>query len=264
MDSHMSAHDKLAKAKRIIESLQGDVDRAIASNALFTRCAFKNDINNAVNNTMVAHGFTRVRESLYVDLVVALMRIRGGEPRDDDATLPAVMKLLSDKDVQAALREDARKRRLTRPHVYLGKPDPKIESIIEESRRKSAEKSADEVVRKIRSAIRTWPRHENDEIVKKLCKLRNKHVAHSTLDPSPHGVRYSDLTLVLSKTIPIVEKLLVNVTGVQINFSESGKIWQTRAGYFWRHVAKGPFETRVARSMATRRKRGGRATARID
>jgi hypothetical protein len=230
-----------------INLISADLLRAIALHAAYARCADKEDVLDALNNTLEAHGFGLVREALFRDLVMSLMRIHDGG-RSDTASLENLMNLAADYRVRDAIIGRAVERTKNRKAHLIGLEGETPEEY--EARRRlhepfhrsvraeSAQKEGEEVARLLDKALESFEQLKSAGSRASLRRLRNWSLAHSSLPEKDHKAKYGDEQTLLEATIPVFETLALAVTSTDHNLSAHQRAWNTYADRFWKHVAQ--------------------------
>lgn len=242
-------HARFEKTQKIAVSLSTDIERALAAHEMFARASFHKDIAPKFNNTYQAWGYNVIQTALVSELIMTLTRMHDADDRS--ASIPQIVKLLGDPAVTAALKANARAWMMDRPSHSLGPAPYEIQEARESRKRLRAEETAAEMERLARNACRRALRFETDSMRSALHKFRNKHLAHSALNPPTLDLKYSNLSTVLKKTASIVDDLRLAVTGHQIDSLEERKEWRTKAGHFWRHSIL-PFDAKPVRNRRLR------------
>ena len=74
----LSPKERLEAAQAVIDELQSEVTRAIATREIYLEAAYNEDVPAAFDNSLEARGFNLIVDALHSDLVLILMRIYDG------------------------------------------------------------------------------------------------------------------------------------------------------------------------------------------
>jgi hypothetical protein len=194
----MSDAQRLLKAEDIVRKLNEQAVRAIALRAMWARCADKEDVLYAMRPDHLTPGFRIVRDSLHIDLILTLMRLHERAPQEP-ASIPAVVEILSDPNIQRALGE-------------VGRRDAARECL----------ELFDELPR---------------DVLRRLRQLRDRVLAHNDRRGLEMEPTVGDETLLLNKSLAIVSAMDLAIRGNGSFLSEPQQFWDALADGFWEHVA---------------------------
>jgi hypothetical protein len=201
-----------------IELMSRDMLRAVALQAMFDRCADKADVIEALNNTVEAHGFTIVREALFQNLLMSLMRVHDSG-RPDTASLDNLMSIVADWRVRSALIDRTVKIYRERPFHLISNPGESPQAYGERREIHQTihnERAEEEGIRRARlldEAIERFEQLKSAAYRTALKKLRNWQLAHTSLEERDHKAKYGYERLLLEATIPVFEKLALAAIG---------------------------------------------------
>lgn len=208
---------ELDKARKIIEKMSSNINKAIWYSALYERVALTvdGDIENAFDNSYEAWGLKFSSEALLDALVMALMRIVYGDT-ENTASLLNLMKILKKRGVFKLLEEESDEHNQRLP-CGLDQLEKKVNQVKGKHR------------------------------LKQINTHRNTNIAHQVIDhdPKKHKMpKYEDPSKFLEELIPVVvlcRSLLrdpsSNETDYEIKIN--AEIWMAKkmANEFWGYAA---------------------------
>jgi len=200
----MTATSRLEKARKTFTVIRRELERAIALEALYARCAAAPDILEAMEHSMEGHGFFIVRDAIHRDLTVTLMGIvERGQERT--ACLGVLLGILDDARVVDALKRSA-----------------------------TARKDAGAFIAAARQAYSAL---HVEQTMKALRTLRDKVIVHVERGDVKHGAKVGDARKVLEKVFPIMQNLGRALGEGDLCLAAQQERWARHADRFWRHVA---------------------------
>jgi len=201
----MTATSRLEKAQKTFTVVRLELQRAIALEALYARCASAPDILETMEHSMEGHGFFMVRDAIHRDLTVTLMGIvERGQERT--ACLGVLLRILDHAQVVDALKRSATTR-----------------------------KDADAFIAAARQAYSAL---HVEQTMKALRTLRDKVIVHVERGDVKHGAKVGDARKILQKVFPIVQNLGRALGQGDLWLPAQQEQWVQHADRFWRHVAR--------------------------
>jgi hypothetical protein len=202
----MTAARRLEKAQKTFAVVRRELERAIALEALYARCASAPDILETMEHSMEGRGFLMVRDAIHRDLTVTLMGIvERGQERT--ACLGVLLGILDDAQVVDALKRSGA----------------------------TAGKDADAFIAAARQAYSAL---HVEQTMKALRTLRDKVIVHVERGDVKHGAKVGDARKVLEKVVPIVQNLGRALGRGDLCLPARQERWARHADRFWRHVAR--------------------------
>jgi hypothetical protein len=230
-----------------IDLISEDLLHAVALQAMYDRCADKNDVLDALNNTWEAHGFNIVRDSLVRELVMSIMRVHDGG-RSDSASLENLVNIASNHRIRIRLIERAKEARDARPAKLIELPGEtndeyaarmkRDEPVRKAFRAEQVQKVGEDTARLLDEAFDDFEVLKSAPSRAALKRLRNWHLAHTAVDEKGHNAKHGDEKELLDATVPVFEKLALATKGHDYNFKSYSKVWTERADRFWKHIAR--------------------------
>ncbi len=163
---------------------------------------------------------------------MTLMRVHEDDRRGEVASLPTLVRIVTEPATWAALEKRAGQSWMEM-HDYHS-IEPEIAALYKKAAQREAEQQQVAVRRNILSAERRLKRLQKEFIYRSLKTLRDKHLAHNDISPKAHGAKYGFETRLLRRTIPIVHMLNLAVDGIDRGFSNRHSFWKSRADDFWK------------------------------
>lgn len=248
----MTAAEKTEKVQRILELIDGVTRHAIQLRAYFLRGAHlgKHD-SEELNTSKAADGYNIVMNSLYFELVIVLACLfdpSEARKAENTASLPVLIDMLKDQDVQAELK----RRSIARKHEGLDK----LPQHWREEMRVVGIKAAEARAQDILTVIGDYNSLNGCHLVDHIRTARNKYYAHIAITPSkPNKLAYGEAEELLSKTIPFLIRLQLSARDLHTTYDENDPHWENFADVFWGALMSGVKDGPTSPSTATNQPR---------
>jgi AbiU2 len=232
--ARLTPEARVAEARLVADRLNEEVLRAIRLRALYMRCANAQDILDTFSQTLDAHAFVTVRNSLFVELILTLMRIYDAS-RPNTASLRSLGHLLDADDVRKTLHDIAESDALGGPAFVDA--DDEIREAIERQRAANAIEKADERLEALDNCLARLKNLKGDHRLAALKDLRDVALAHrATDDRRKTSTQYGYPSKVLDTTMGLVSDLCRSLTGLVCLYDQAQQEWDRCADQFWRRV----------------------------
>jgi len=232
----MTPSDKVDKAIKILELIDGNVRHALKLQAYFCRAAYNDDIKVRFDQSKAAPGYNQIVDSLYFELIMTLVRLYDDLPdakhSENTASLPELMKLLSQTQVVAELQARSEQRKT--PKGQLEKELQTRDSSFLEKLNRDATLSAQVETSEIFSLVSEFEKLKGSHLLARLRFIRNELFAHTAIEQNRNNpARYGDAETLLEKTLQFVSRLNSAVRNLHCTYQEHIQTWQEHADFFW-------------------------------
>ncbi len=227
----------LKGAREITEAVYRILHHAVAVSAMYDRCADKEDVLTAVSNSYEGWGFNVIRESLYREIVLSLLKVHDLDQRA--ASLINVIRPINAAPVRELLREEMRQR--VRSWGLITDPvDEDMRARLLAQREEEVEYRTQRIDQTLDWLTVEYGILRRSKLFAGLKTLRDTSIAHSDTTNVVHGVKYGFERELLGRTVHIFHQLGEVMTGVNYNLDTSGKVWGIHAEQYWRRFVLGP------------------------
>jgi hypothetical protein len=235
----MTAQEKADKACRILELIDINVRHALKIQAYFSRSAYHNDVGKYFDQSKAAPGYNQVVDSLYFELILTIVRayddLNEDKHSENTASLPELMKLLSQSAVIAELQTRSERRKA--PSGTLEKDLLTSDREFLDKLRANAKHSAQSEISEIASLIKEFEQLKGNHHLGRLRSIRNELLAHTAIERNRNNAaRYGDAEELLEKTARFVSKLNSAIINLHWNYQSHINTWQEHAEFFWQRV----------------------------
>lgn len=191
----------------MLVSLNEDLVLAFQLQEVWSRCADKKDILDAVAKHNIRAGLNTLRTAIFESLAVIVIRILDEGSRND--SLFNLLSLIKEPNFQSALaNEDRSEVEMNEFRIALSDADRRTEEI-----RKLSE-------------------------YRSLRELRHQHIAHRGMRRRPTGTQYGYPRKLLEAVEPIMRKLNWSLRRVDSGFLQWRKLQRRHANRFWAKIAR--------------------------
>jgi uncharacterized protein YjgD (DUF1641 family) len=232
----MTPSDKVDKAIKILELIDGTVRQALKLQAYFCCAAYKDDIKVRFDQSKAALGYNQILDSLYFELIMTLVRLYDALPdakhSENTASLPELMKLLSQKEVAAELQARSEQRKT--PKGQLEKELQMRDISFLKKVNRDATLSAQAETSEISFLVKEFEKLKGSHLLPKLRSIRNELFAHTAIEQNRNNpAQYGNAEALLDKTLQFVSRLNSAVRNLHYTYQEHIQTWRDHADFFW-------------------------------
>jgi AbiU2 len=247
----LTTSERIELAKQKMTAIVGHAVHLIELHETNQIVVFSDALAKQIPRSHAANAFNSFQDSSFRFEIIRLC-VLWDHCRPTDLTLesvPAVIQLVDDDHVKAALVEEMRSHYAAiEPHIINLSDDPEMRAIeIEMSRRSSthfADQQAARTQRWLSTAIRWAKKHEHAPRVQTIRNFRDKHLAHSlsksrleeraaaaggTIAP----MNYGHGRWLYQRTLAIVNNLYLSINGSGFDWTGSVEIARKNAKNLW-------------------------------
>ncbi len=212
---------------------------------------YTDTVSKQVRRSYAAHAFSLMQRSMFERELLMLCAIWDGARSDKEATerdsIPAVIRLIDDEAVKAALVEETRN-----VHLQIGirslndARDEDERKLLDEMFARRSEKFAAEQSAKaekwLTDAIEMARETQSGVVLKAVRHLRDHSIAHvlarETYEKTApeRFAKYGDEKLLFETTMKVVDRLLLGVNGASFNWEMSREHEKRYAEAFWHGI----------------------------
>ena len=231
----MTAQEKADKACKILEMIDSNIRHALKIQAYFIRSAYKDDVRKYFDQSKAAPGYNQIVNSLYFELILTIVRsyddLNEDKHSDNTASLPELMKLLSQSIVVAELQTRSELRKT--PQKDLLTYDPTFLDQLRENAKVSAQSETSEII----ALVQEFTQLKGNHHLSRLRSLRHELLAHTAIERNQNNpARYGDAEELLKKTTDLVCRLNSAIRSLHGDYQSHINIWREHAEYFWQKV----------------------------
>lgn len=235
----MTPDEKADKATRILELVDGNVRHAFKLKAYFYRAAYYDDVKSYFNQTKAAPGYNHIVDALYFELIMTLVRLFDDFPdkkhTDNTASLPKLVRLLSQAQVRAVLQDRSRQRKT--PTGKLGQDSQSRDRDSLQGLQAKATVRAQQETTEIVSLVTDFQNLKGSHLVGRLSRVRNELFAHTALERNRNNpAMYGDAEDLLDQTANFTARLNAAIRSLHCDYTEHVTTWTEQADAFWQLV----------------------------
>lgn len=228
-----------------VKTVDRNVRHAIKLSAYFHRGAYScKDVRDCFNNTAAAPGINVVLDSMYFELILTVARLfdnpHSDKDRNNTASIPVLMSLLSESDVLSELQQ----RSVDRKTLKLSADqddDMKSFDDFQAAVTNDTNVAAQNEVCEMRTMVSEWAALKGDHLIQRIRNVRSEFLAHSAVSSSKNNkAAYGDAERLLWKIVPFVCRLQAAVRSVHApdTYRRDAERWKEYANSFWLMVTK--------------------------
>ena len=231
----MTAPEKADKACRILELIDSNILHAMKIKAYFCRSAYNDDVRNYFDQSKAAPGYTQIVNSLYFELILTIVRsyddLNDDKHSENTASLPELMKLLSQSAVIAELQTRSEQRKAPPRELLIS--DREFFDQLSAEAKAAAQAEAAETI----ALVNEFAQLKGNHYLGRLRSIRHELFAHTAIERNQNNAaRYGDAEKILEKTVRFVSRLNSAVRSRHWDYQSHIDTWQEYAGYFWQKV----------------------------
>jgi len=235
----MTPGEKVDKAVKILELIDGNVRHALKLQAYFCRAAYNDDVRARFEQSKAASGYNQIVDSLYFELIMTLVRLYDDLPdsknSENTASLPELMELLSQTGVVAELQTRSERRKT--PNGQLEKELQTQDRGFLEKLNRDATLSAQTETSEIFSLLREFDKLKGSHLLAGLRSIRNELFAHTAIERNRNNpARYGNAESLLDKTLQFVSRFNSAVINLHCSYQDYIQTWQEHADFFWQYT----------------------------
>lgn len=235
----MTAQEKADKACKILELIDRNIRHALKIQAYFCRAAYEADVRTYFNQTKAAPGFNQIVDSLYFELILTIVRsyddIKDDKYSDNTASLPELIKLLSQSSVIAELQTRSEQRKAPKgplENELLASDRDFLEKL-----KKDATHASQAETSEIFVLVKEFEQLKGNHLLGRLRSIRHELLAHIAIERNRNNAaRYGDAEDLLEKTYRFVSRLNSAIINLHWDYQSHIKTWQEHADIFWSKV----------------------------
>jgi hypothetical protein len=258
----------LDEQKRRLDFINADLREAVATYAVYSQAASDSDLLNRLGKSRATAAFTLVRTQLLRTIVMALMRI-WDNGRHNNSPIEKIVAVIGRPKVTAQIKERRLRQRSTmdfRDYTVHNSDEERqqMAAALHAIVRNDAERAAREVDAELiacQQMIELTRTGTLGETVRLLRGLRNRRLAHTEIvipsnrPAEARPVQAGDGSQLLSATVPIVERLNLLVSDLNVRFDSLERVYNRHAACFWLNVrGESVDEDRRIKERARKRK----------
>lgn len=235
----MTPTEKVDKAIKILELIDGNVRHALRLQAYFCFGAYNNDIKERFDQSKAAPGYNQILDCLYFELIMTLVRLYDDLPdakhSENTASLPELMGLLSQTEVVAELQTRSEQRKT--PNGQLEKELQTKDSDFLKKLKRDATLSAQADTSELFSLLGEFDKLKGSHLLARLRSIRNELFAHTAIERNQNNpARYGDAEALLERTVQFVSRLNSAIRSLHCTYQVHIQTWQEHADFFWRSI----------------------------
>lgn len=250
--SSLTTTERVELAKAKMKTVIGNAIHLIELYEANEIITFSDTLSKQIPFSHAANAFNVFQDAMFRFEVVRLCVLWDPcQPWDlDKESLPAVIQLVDEPAVIAALREKTRQEHgaIGTRHYFDASDPPDLRAAVADMVSKSQWRFADEqaakIERRLKLAIRWATQHMQSPTVQAMQNFRDKHIAHALSSTrmekkaakaggSVESMKYRDARWLYRRTLAIADNLYVAVNGTSFDWSGSVEIARRNASRLW-------------------------------
>ena len=206
---------------------------------------FSDVLSKQIPKSFAANAFNSFREAMHQIEIVRLCALWDAANLDRES-IPTIIELIDNDDVNAALAEEERSRHevpaapLDDNQFENAETKNLVAKAIEKQQQEFGEKRAKQAMNELKATIKQARALRTSDRLNSLRNLRDKHLAHYLVDcrAEKAGVpiepaKYGDERQVLEESLAIIQTLYCWVNGIGISFEQSRTFDRQCAEALW-------------------------------